>query len=38
LRLLQAHKVAGELPTSATLGITARLLAEGLPITLGVAR
>jgi hypothetical protein len=38
VRLLRTHKVAGELPTAAALGIVARPLSEGLPIALGAVR
>jgi NADH dehydrogenase len=38
VRLLRTDKVAGDLPTPAALGITARTLAEGLPASLGSSR
>jgi NADH dehydrogenase len=37
VRLLRTDKVAGELPTPATLGIATRRLEEGLPVSLGRA-
>jgi uncharacterized protein YbjT (DUF2867 family) len=38
VRLLRTDKVAGGLPTPATLGIAARPLAAGLPTALGAVR